>query len=173
MQLIKGLGALLVCVLLVAATAVVTAGTKQRFSDGASQVFSGGPLESGVLHTGPEPDWSMVDEIGTIELQLLDPALSRRLWTAQHNGKLYVWSGYMGSVVGRLWKRWPGQAEADGRAMLRINGVRYARHLVRIQSGPALDAIAAAVAKKYPSSMNRASIESGDVWLFEASPPRS
>lgn len=173
MQLVKWMGAILVSGLLIAATAVVTAGTKLRFGDGASRVFSGGPLESGALYAGPEPDWSMVDDISTIELQLFDPPLSRRLWTVQHDGKLYVWSGYMGSLVGRLWKRWPGQAETDGRAMVRINGVRYERHLIRLQSGPGLDDIAAAVANKYPSSLSRASIEAGDVWLFEAAPPRS
>ena len=69
-----------------------------------------------------------------------------------------------------MWKQWPLQAEADGRAIVRINGVRYERNLRRIQSGPNLEGIAAAITNKYPSQTTAASVESGSVWLFEAEP---
>ena len=39
------------------------------------------------------------------------------------DGQLYVWSGYMNSTVGKLWKSWPVQAEKDGRAVVRVDGV--------------------------------------------------
>jgi hypothetical protein len=172
MKIVKPLAIALLCVLLLAATAVVTAAAKQRFADGPNQVFSGGPLESGELHTGPEPDWSFVSGVPTIELQLLDPPRSRRIWTAEYAGKIYVWSGYMSTAVGRLWKHWPGQAERDGRAIIRINGIRYERQLVRIQSGDVLDGITAEITRKYPSQTTRAAIEAGDAWLFEAAPRR-
>lgn len=158
------------CLLLIPVTAILTAAAKQRFADGPARLFSGGPLVAGKLHAGPEPDWRFVEDIETIELQLLDPPRSRRIWTAEHDGKLYVWSGYMGTVVGRLWKRWPIQAERDGRAVLRIDGKRYERRLVRIESGPILDGIAAAIRGKYPSQVTRASVEAGDSWVFEAAP---
>ena len=151
-------------------TAVATAAFKQRSEDGPNRVFSGGPLISGELHQGPEPDWSFVNDIPTIEMQLEDPPTSRRIWIASHNGKLYAWSGYMNSTVGRIWKQWPVQAEANGRAILRINGVRYERQLKRVQSGPELDGITEVISSKYPSSTNRQTIESGQVWLFEAAP---
>ena len=170
MKIVKPLAIVLLCVLLLAATAVVTAAAKQRFADGPNQVFSGGPLESGELHTGPEPDWNVVSAVPTIELQLLDPPRSRRIWTAEYDGKLYVWSGYMSTAVGRLWKRWPGQAERDGRAIIRIDGIRYERQLVRIQSGDVLEGITAAITSKYPSQTTRAAVEAGDAWLFEAAP---
>ena len=80
------------CLLLIPLTAVVTAAVKQRFADGPNRVFSGGLLVSGELHAGPEPDWSFVEDIPTIELQLMDPPRSRRIWTTEHDGKLYVWS---------------------------------------------------------------------------------
>jgi hypothetical protein len=156
--------------LLIPATAVVTAAVKQRFADGPNQVFSGGPLEAGELYTGPEPDWSFVADVPTIEMQLLDPPRSRRIWVVDYGGRLYVWSGYMGTTVGRLWKRWPAQAERDGRAVIRIDGVRYERQLVRIRSGDVLDGVTAAIAEKYPSQTTRAAIEAGDVWMFEARP---
>ena len=158
------------CLLLIPVTAVVTAAAKQRFADGPNRVFSGGRLVSGELHSGADPDWSFVKDIETIELQLLDPPRSRRIWTTEHDGKLYVWSGYMGTAVGRLWKRWPVQAERDGRAVIRIDGKRYERQLVRIESGEILDGISGAIRDKYPSRVTRAAVEAGDSWVFEAAP---
>ena len=160
------------CLLLIPVTAVLTAAAKQRFADGPNRLFSGGPLVAGELHAGPEPDWGFVGDVETIELQLLDPPRSRRIWAAEHDGRLYVWSGYMGTAVGRLWKKWPVQAERDGRAVLRIDGRRYERQLVRIESGEVLDGVAAAIRAKYPSQVTRAAVEAGDAWVFEAAPRR-
>ena len=158
------------CLLSIPVAAVTTAAVKQRFADGPNRLFSGGPLVAGDLHAGAEPDWSFVRDIPTIELQLLDPPRSRRIWTTEYDGRLYVWSGYMGTAVGRLWKRWPVQAERDGRAVLRIDGKRYERRLVRIESGEVLDGISAAIRDKYPSQVTRASVEAGGSWVFEAAP---
>jgi hypothetical protein len=76
----------------------------------------------------------------------------------------------MATAVGRLWKRWPLQAERDGRAILRIDGKRYERQLVRIKSGPILDGISTAIRQKYPSQTTRATVEAGEAWVFEAAP---
>ena len=170
MKIVKSTTIIVLCLLLIPVTAVTTAAVKQRFTEGPNRVFSGGPLESGELHTGSEPDWSFVSEISTVEMQLLEPPRSRRIWTAEFDGKLYVWSGYMGTAVGRLWKRWPVQAERDGRAVIRIDGKRYERQLVRIKSGEILDGICEAILSKYPSATTRAAVEEGDVWVFEAAP---
>lgn len=170
MQIIKRVGVMALWVLLVLGTAVVTAAIKQRFADGPNRVFSGGELVSGELYQGAEPDWSFVNEIDTLELQLLDPVQSRRIWTASADGKIYVWSGYMNSTMGKLWKSWPAQAERDGRAVLRIDGVRYERQLVRITSGEGLEALTAMMNKKYSSRATLATIDSGDLWMFEAQP---
>jgi len=172
MNIVKRALTILVCLLLVPAAAVATAAVKQRFADGPNRVFSGGPLVSGELHAGAEPDWRFVKDIPTIEMQLLAPPTSRRIWVAEFDGKIYVWSGYMGSTVGQLWKRWPVQAERDGRAVMRIDGTRYERELVRIESGPILDGISAAITSKYPSQTSRAVVEAGDAWVFEAAPRR-
>lgn len=170
MQLVKRTLTVLFCLLLIPVTAVVTAAVKQRFTDGPNRVFSGGPLRSGELHKGSEPDWSFVEDVSTIELQLVNPPQSRRIWTAELNGKLYVWSSYMDTTVGRLWKRWPVQADRDGRAILRIDGKRYERQLVRIKSGDILDDISNAIRSKYNSRTTRATVEAGDDWVFEAAP---
>ena len=170
MKIIKQAMTIVLCLLLIPVTAVATAAVKQRFADGPNRVFSGGQLVSGELYTGSEPDWSFVSDVSTIDLQLLDPPRSRRIWTAEFNGKLYVWSGYMGTAVGRLWKRWPVQAERDGRAVIRIDGQRYERQLVRIKSGAILDGISAAIRSKYSSQTTRAAVEVGDAWVFEVGP---
>jgi hypothetical protein len=170
MFLLKRIIIVALCFMLIPIIAIATAAAKQRSADGPNRVFSGGPLESGELHTGPEPDWSFVSDIPTIEMQLLDPPQSRRIWTAEYDGKIYVWSRYMNTAVGRLWKRWPVQAERDGRAVLRIDGVRYERQLLRIESGAVLDGISAAISSKYPSQTTRAAVEAGEAWVFEAAP---
>ena len=170
MNVMKRIGIVSLWVLLVLVTAVSTAAIKQRFADGPNRVFSGGALVSGQLHRGAEPDWAFVNETPTIELQLLDPVQSRRIWTASVDGKLYVWSGYMNSLVGKLWKSWPVQAERDGRAIMRIEGVRYERRLVRVQSGAGLEALTALINEKYSSRTSPGAIDSGDVWMFEVAP---
>ena len=150
-----------------------TLAVSARAADGPSAVFSGGPLVAGELVTGPEPDWGFARNVGTIELQLLDPPRSRILWIVEHEGKIYLNSNYMLGFVGRLWKRWPAQAERDARAILRIEGKRYERTLVRIQTGAVVDGIAAEFNRKYRAGMTREEVESGKLWLFELAPPNA
>ena len=170
MQILKRAGVVSLWVLLVLVTAIATAAIKQRFADGPNRVFSGGALVSGDLYQGPEPDWQFVNKVPTIELQLLEPEQSRRIWTASVDGKIYVWSGYMNSLVGKLWKSWPSQAERDGRAVIRVDGVRYERQLVRIENGAGLDELTALMNEKYSSRATPAAIDAGDLWMFEAAP---
>ncbi len=141
-----------------------------RGSDGPSALFGGGPLVAGELVTGAEPDWSFARDIGTIELQLLEPPRSRLIWIVESEGKIYIVSGYMGSAIGRLWKRWPVQAERDGRAIVRIAGKRYERTLVRIRTGAEVDGVTAELSRKYRSNTTPAAIEAGSTWLFELAP---
>ncbi|MCY4263803.1 MAG: hypothetical protein OXE78_02980 [Gammaproteobacteria bacterium] len=170
MKLLAKLILIIIGLALIPITAVATAALKQRQEDGPNRIFSGGPLIAGELYQGPEPDWEFVNSIATIELQLEEPPVSRRIWVASYGGRLYIWSGYMHSSVGRLWKQWPVQAEANGKAILRIEGTRYERDLRRVRSGSVLDGIAAEIASKYPSETTRETVESGQVWLFEAAP---
>ena len=142
-----------------------------RLSDGSSVIFAGGPLVTGEMVTGPEPDWSFVRDVRVFELQLLNPPRSRTLWIVEHEGKLYLNSNYMGGVRERLWKRWPGQAERDGRAIMRIEGKRYERNLVRIKTGPIVEGVTAEFTRKYGVVMTPAEVEAEELWLFEMAPP--
>ena len=170
MNALKKAGVIGLWLLLILTTAIVTAAVKQRSADGPNRVFSGGALVTGKLYSGVEPNWSFINDIDTLELQLLNPEQSRRIWTASVDGKIYVWSGYMNSMVGKLWKSWPAQAERDGRAIVRIDGVRYERELVRIKSGAGLEALTSLLNEKYASTATPAAIDSGDLWMFEAAP---
>jgi hypothetical protein len=133
-------------------------------------VFGGGELVSGELVTGPEPDWRFARDVPTIELQLLNPARSRVMWVVEHEGKPYVVSAYMSSAIGRFWKRWPVQAERDGRAVVRINGKRYERTLKRIKTGPEVEGVAAELRRKYRYQVTPADIAAGTTWMFELAP---
>ena len=165
-RLLMAIGILLLIPIVATVTLAVTSG----FSDEPSVVFGGGPLVAGELITGPEPDWSFARDIGTIELQLLDPPRSRRIWVLEHDGRIYVVSSYMGSRIGRLWKRWPVQAERDGRAIVRIAGKRYERTLVRIETGAVVEGVTAEIRRKYRNQISPGDIEAGTTWLFELAP---
>lgn len=144
---------------------------KYRNADGPSILFPGGELISGPFYNGTEPDWSFTAPIQSIELQLDASMTSRRVWAVPVNGRLYVVSGYMGSILGRIWKHWAVEAaEGDGNAVVRINGVRYPRRLVRIVQGGVLDGVAGVMTNKYGTPTTRQYIESGNVWVFEVAP---
>jgi hypothetical protein len=158
-------------VLLIPAVAIGTLRYSKSSADGPSILFPGGELVSGELYTGPEPDWSFTNRVPTIELQLNDPPSSRLIWILESEGRIYVVSGYMSTWLGRLWKEWAVQADrGDGLAVLRINGIRYERQLIRITEGDVLDGIAAKLASKYRSPSSRQSIEAGNTWVFELAP---
>lgn len=160
------LGVLILIPVVAVGTLLATSG----FSDGPSAVFGGGPLVAGELVTGPEPDWSFLRDTPTIELQLIEPPRSRLIWIAESEGRIYVVSGYMGNPIGRLWKRWPAQAERDGRAVLRVEGKRYERTLRRIMAGPEVEGVAAEMSRKYGVPNLGSSVAAGDTWLFELAP---
>ena len=76
----------------------------------------------------------------------------------------------MGGIRQRLWKRWPEQAEKDGRAIMRIDGKRYERHLVRIKSGAIVEEVTRAFSEKCPVIMTKEEVEAEKLWLFELAP---
>lgn len=155
----------------VPAVAFATMSIENRDNDGPSIIFPGGELVTGELYSGPEPDWSFTDEVATVHLQLEEPVRSRLTWIEESNGKIYITSDYMGTWLGRLWKHWAVQAyEGDGLAIVRINGVKYERKLIRILDGPELEGVIAKKIEKYNSRITREAIASGETWVFELAP---
>ncbi len=142
-----------------------------RLGDGPTAIFPGGPLIGGVAHEGPEPDWSFAKDYAELEFQLVDPPVSRIIWLQVVDGKLYGVSGYMNSTFGKLWKQWPLQAEEDPRAVIRVDGVRYDRKLVRLApDDPVLPAIAAEMKRKYDAPLTAEMAATGDAWFYAFEP---
>lgn len=167
MRVLKWLGAAVFAVALLLAVLVVAA----RFGDGPTAILPGGPLESGELYSGPEPDWSFARDIPEMEFQLVEPPVSRTIWLQVVDGKLYAVSGYMNSTIGKLWKHWPMQAEEDPRAVIRIDGQRYERKVVRLgPDHPALEGIAAEVQRKYGAPLSAEMAATGDAWFYAFEP---
>lgn len=164
-------------VLLLAAT-LITLRLKNQNADGPSVLFPGGALTSGELYRGMEPDWTFTDEIFTIELQTFEPTSSRRIFVMENAGKVYVPSGYMRSLLGKLWKDWAFDVETGSKlAVARINGVRYERELVRVTNPTVIAGVAKKLAKKYAGGETPAAIAEiernvadGDTWIFEMAP---
>jgi hypothetical protein len=170
MGLARKLSMVVGILLLIPLVAIGTLLVASGYADGASPLFGGGELVRGELVTGPEPDWSVARDVPTVELQLLDPPRSRVTWIVEHEGRPYIVCSYMGSTIGRLWKRWPAQAERDGRAIVRIAGKRYERTLKRIRTGSVVEGVASELRRKYKSAITSADIEAGTTWLFELAP---
>ena len=143
-----------------------------RFADGPVAIVAGGPFKSGELASGPEPDWSFVHDVQEVEFQLLEPARSRTTWILDHQGKAYIPSGYMTTWWGKLWKRWPLEAEKDPRIVLRIGDKLYERQLVRIQDGPVVAPLLAELSRKYAGGQEipMEAVTSGYLWLYELAP---
>lgn len=162
---------LLLAAVTIPAVALATLSFENRNNDGPSIIFPGGELISGELYTGSEPDWSFTDEVGTVHLQLDDPLSSRLIWINESGGKIYITSDYMGTWLGRQWKHWAVQAyEGEGLAVVRIDGVRYERKLVRKFYSPELEGVIAKKIQKYRSRITKEAIESGETWVFELAP---
>ncbi len=143
-----------------------------RFADGPIAIIAGGPFTSGELVSGPEPDWSFARDIREVEFQLVDPARSRTTWILEHEGRIYVPSGYMTTSWGKIWKQWPFEALTDGRSILRIGDKLYERKLVRIEEGPLLEPLTAELSRKYVgrADIDPGAVTSGYLWLFELAP---
>jgi len=171
MKILKIVFQVMGILLLIPVVAMATLRYENRNADGPSIIFPGGELVSGDLYTGPEPDWSFTDQVSTVDLQLNNPLSSRLIWILESEGKIYITSDYMGTSLGRLWKHWAVQAvEGDGMAVVRIDGIRYERKLVRITEGPVLEGVVAKKRAKYRSAITREAIAAGHVWVFELRP---
>ena len=141
--------------------------------DGRLAIVAAGAFDSGELQRGPEePDWEFLREYFTVEFQLLDPARSRTTFVMEHDGRIFIPSGYMNTVRGKIWKHWPKEAEEDGRAILRVDGKLYERQLVRIEEGDIVTAVLRELGRKYAdgAEIPIEEVTSGNLWLFELRP---
>jgi hypothetical protein len=102
----------------------------------------------------------------------LDPVRSRTTWIMEHEGRIFIPSGYMNSLLGKVWKHWPKEAEEDGRTILRVDGKLYERQMVRIRDETVATPVLSELSRKYVGGapIPFQQVESGDIWLFELRP---
>ena len=142
------------------------AGLVARLSDGPIGPFPGGPLVAGELVTDPNVDWSFARDIREIEFQLVQPPRSRTTWVVVHEGLLYIPCGFLDMP---LWKQWPHEALEDGRTVLRIDGKRYERLVVRMSDPGSHAVISGLVAEKYGLGGGEPA-GPDDLWIFRVDP---
>ena len=143
-----------------------------RFNDGPLEIIAVGELIAGELYRGPEPDWSFVKDLNTVEFQLLTPARSRTTWIMEADGRVFIPSGYMTTWWGKIWKKWPFEAVKDGRIVLRADGKRYLRTLVRRNYDEIPPAVFSELSRKYlqGNEIPGDAVTSGYMWVFELVP---
>lgn len=157
--ILRGLGWVVGAVVLCAILVTVYA----RFQDGPVGAIAGGPLAKGDWVATEGLDWAFTTDIDTIEFQLLEPPRSRTVWVIYHDGSAYIPCGLPHFT---LWKQWPHEAVADGRAVIRSGGKRYAVNLVKSEDSAERAAVLDLVEKKYGSAGPEDRDLTDLVWVF-------
>ena len=137
-----------------------------RSSDGPIGAFAGGPLVEGERLEEGLSNWSSYEGVSEIDMQLLEPPRSRRLWLLVDEGNLYLPSGWVRSMP--FWKHWPHQAQADGRALLRIEGRIYPVELVKVENDDLRWNLARKLSAKYDLPVPDSSPDPEELWIFRA-----
>ncbi|MBJ22697.1 MAG: hypothetical protein GY910_27590 [bacterium] len=162
-KVLRGLGSIVLVLIALLMVVAVYA----RMHDGPVRAFAGGTLDSGPWNDSHGIDWSFAADLPTLELQLLEPPRSRTVWMIHHDGKLFIPCGIPNFT---LWKKWPHEAVANGEAVIRIEGRRYAVKLVKTDDRDEISAVRAGLAEKYDAAAPGAE-EAGDLlWIFRVEP---
>ena len=99
-------------------------------ADGPVFVFAGGPLRSGEQVNWTDLDWTTLDALHELELEIVGAASSRTLWFSVHEGVPYV-ACDLDCIDGVL-ERWPQQIERDNRVVVRIDAKRFEGRLIHV-----------------------------------------
>jgi hypothetical protein len=106
------------------------------------EFVQGGPFKTGEWVKTPVPDWSFAAN-QEFAFELVGPGTSRTAGVVVHDGVGYIscdlgflWNRLEGASTSvlrliYLFKTWHHDAEADGRAVIRVDGKRYPVYLVR------------------------------------------
>jgi hypothetical protein len=135
-----------------------------RFADGPISMFPGGPFESGEWVEQNDVDWSFAADIDEIELQSGDPARSRTTWILVADGEAYIPCS-LGFPPGKTWHH---EALQDPDAVVRVDGKRYRRTLVKVDDAELERRLGAIALEKYSPPPS-----SDGVWFFHLAPPEA
>jgi hypothetical protein len=135
---------------LAAAVVVLAAGAAALLSraDGPFFIFAGGPFRTGEPVALDTLDWTALDELHELEMEIVGAGSSRVLWFSVHEGVPYVACDL--DCVGGVLERWPQQIERDDRVVIRIDGRRANARLVHVPHGtPEYEVVRAGRERKY------------------------
>lgn len=157
-----------------AAAVVVVVAVVARFSDGPIGPFAGGPFRSGHRIPGVEVDWLPLAGTPEIELQLINPPRSRTTHVVVLDDQAYVPAGIVKVgpfiLLGQaFWKRWPYEALADPRVILRSDGKLYGARAIRVTDPKLHRALSALMSMKYHLDL-RDMPDPEKVWFFRLEP---
>jgi len=116
-----------------------------RLHDGPLGPIPGGALASGEWVDPVSPDWSFAKDVGEIELQLESQSISRTTWILVRDGQAWIPC----SLSYPPGKNWYSHVASDPRAVLRIDGKRYAVTLTQDADPTLPDFALAEVTRKY------------------------
>jgi len=133
-----------------------------RLHDGPLGPIPGGALASGDWVDPASPDWSFAKDVAEIELQLEGQSTSRTTWILVRDGSAWIPC----SLSFPPGKTWYQRVASDGRAVLRIDGKRYAVTLSQDADPTLPDFALAEVTRKY----GRPPPSEGGVLLFRVEP---
>jgi hypothetical protein len=134
-----------------------------RFADGPIAIFPGGAFATGVWVEDPNVDFSFAADIEEIELQSGAPPTSRTTWILLDGEQAFVPCS-LGFPPG---KRWHTDALTSPEAVVRIEGKRYRRRLLKVEDEALVQRLAAAAEQKYGGGPPSGS----GVWFFQLAPP--
>ncbi|HTO69980.1 MAG TPA: hypothetical protein VMR31_08990 [Myxococcota bacterium] len=152
-------------VIVVALIAVAIGGlfAAARFHDGPLGPIPGGPLAAGELVAQLPSDWSFAAGAKEVQMQLAYENTSRTTWILVDKGTAYIPCN-LGFPPG---KRWYKAADADGAAIVRVDGKRYGVTLSRVKDDDQIKSLGQVALAKYPEA---ASARGGTVWFFKLEP---
>jgi len=150
----------------IAAIAIVAVAA--RFHDGPLGPIPGGPFRGTTL------DAALLDPVeagreNTIEIEVGQPdPLTRTTWVLAQDGALFIPAG------GAPYKRWPKQAETDGRMRVRVGGRVFPVSATRVTDPSTLHTLRKAVAEKYDVKAEEGGAMAESSWFFRLGPsPRA
>jgi len=119
-----------------------------RHSDGPVLFFLGGELRSGESAEFDEIDWTSLDGLRELELEVVPTRRSRAIWFTVYEGRPYISCGL--ACDSTRVKRWPYYVDRDGRVVLRIDGARILARMERVAPDtPEYAAVRAAQSRKF------------------------
>ncbi len=133
-----------------------------RFADGPLGMIPGGPFRTGAWASEPDPDFHFATDIELVEIE--SAGRSRTVWLVVQDGKAYA----PVSLDFPPGKRWHHEALENPAAVLRVNGQRYRRRLVRVEDEERKRQLGELVRAKY--SLPAAASDTSRVWFFHLAP---